>query len=119
MCCKAELVATFNRILGDWLAIEQENRKPNPNELRTYRKVNADFTKWTKAYGLRLSSGGIIVAGYLLELGAEGATLAELRTVADGIAYHYSLQRQYLDPAPIDAALALIEAQSSPNRPLH
>jgi hypothetical protein len=28
----------------------------------------------------------------------DGAVPAELRTVAFGIAYHYSLQRQYLDP---------------------
>jgi hypothetical protein len=87
--------------------------------LQVYRECYSDFAAWARSYRLRLSSGGIIVAGYLLELAAEGATLSELQTVADGIAYHYSLRRQYLDPAPIDAALALIEAQSSPNRTLH
>jgi hypothetical protein len=119
MCCEAELVATFNRILGDWLSVEQENRKPSPDVLQVYRECYSDFTEWARDYRLRLSSGGIIVAGYLLELAAEGTTLAQLHTVADGIAYHYSLKRQYLDHAPINAALALIEAQSSPSRTLH
>src|SRR5216117_1903115 len=89
MSCEAELVTTFNRILGDWLAVEQENRKPSPDALQVYRECYSDFAAWARGYRLRLSSGGIIVAGYLLELAAEGATLTKLHTVADGIAYHY------------------------------
>lgn len=55
----------------------------------------------------------------LLEQATTGATLDQLRIAASGIAHHYDLRRQYLDRAPINAALAMIEAQFAPGRVLN
>jgi hypothetical protein len=68
---------------------------------------------------VRPAAGGHIAAAYLLELNADGASFPELMQAAAAIDYYYRRARTYLDPLPIDAALALVRAQTAPDRILN
>jgi hypothetical protein len=62
---------------------------------------------------------GEAVAQYLLELMADGAALSEIRRVAVSISTSYKRRRCFLDALPVEAALAMCEAQLSPDRVLN
>ena len=76
------------------------------------------FADWVTFHGLRPPVSGLEVAGYLLELIAENVQLDRVRRAAEAIRSYYRVHRVYLDSEPIDAALALAEAQLSPERVL-
>jgi hypothetical protein len=48
---------------------------------------------------------GHVAAAYLLDLVLDGAPLDKVADAAAGIAYAHRMSKQYLDWAPIDAAL--------------
>jgi hypothetical protein len=48
-----------------------------------------------------------------LRYGTDGASFPELMQAAAAIDYYYRRARTYLDPLPIDAALALVRAQTA------
>lgn len=114
-----EITATVNRILADWIEVEHRKAWPEPAELEFYREAYRHFAEWAESYGLRLPATGHAVAAYLLELAADGVPVTDLARLADAIAFHYSLDRAYLDPEPINAAIALLAAQTSPSRTLN
>lgn len=59
------------------------------------------------------------VAIYLLEMMADGASLADIKRAANAIAACYAQRRTFLDLVPIRAALKIAEAQLSPGRILN
>jgi len=119
MTAEQEVEATVNRILADWITVEHAKTWPEPAELEFCREAYRDFAEWAESYGLRVPASANIVAGYLLELAADGVPVADLAHVADAIAFHYSLNRAYLAPEPISAALALVASQMAPDRVLN
>jgi hypothetical protein len=72
------------------------------------------FTDWCNFYGVRPPASALAVAGFLLEMVADGASLEDVKAAAAAIQYMYRSQRTYLDPGTIDAALALAQAQLGP-----
>ena len=74
---------------------------------------------WARFYGLRMPVSGEQVATYLLEMMADGASLAEIKRAANAIAACYAQRRRFLDLVPIRAALKIAAAQLSPGRILN
>jgi hypothetical protein len=105
-----------NAVLAPW--IEAEHARAWPKH-RVYAVEFCRFARWAHSCGLRLPTNGLIIAAYLLEMAADGATLHNLERSADAIAFRYAIDRTYLDPEPIKAALALVAAQTAPNRVLN
>ena len=107
MCC---------RYWRPWIAVESERTR---RHLKAFGEEFARFLSWAHYYGLNPSAGGHIVAAYLLEIAADGTSLAELNRAAEAISYFYHLRQQYLDHGPISAAFALVAAQTASNRTLN
>ena len=78
-----------------------------------------DFMDWAAFYGLRMPVSGEQVATYLLEMMADGASLADVKRAANAIAACYAQRRRFLDLVPIKAALKIAAAQLSPDRILN
>jgi hypothetical protein len=86
------------------------------------RRDRDDFDQlvdWARFYGLRMPVSGEEVATYLLEMMADGASLADVRRAANAIAACYAQRRRFLDLVPIKAALKIAAAQLSPGRVLN
>jgi hypothetical protein len=79
----------------------------------------SQFVDWLAFYGLRMPAEGDVVADYLLDMMANGASLSEINRAAASITDAYARRRCFLDILPIRAALAMCEAQLSPNRVLN
>jgi hypothetical protein len=66
----------------------------------------ADFEAWCDCQGLRaLPANAHIAAAYLIDLVHDGATLDKIADAAAAISYAHNRTREYLDWAPINAAL--------------
>jgi len=102
--------------LGPWIEAEREQDR---KQSESYREGICAFAEWCDYYGVSLAAGGHIVAGYLLELGADGAPLPVLIRVAAAVDFLYRRTRRFLEREPIDAALALMAAQMSVDRTLN
>jgi hypothetical protein len=86
------------------------------------RSETSDFSRfvdWARFYDIPMPAEGEAVAQYLLELMADGAALSEIRRVAVSISTSYKRRRCFLDALPVEAALAMCEAQLSPDRVLN
>jgi hypothetical protein len=79
----------------------------------------AQLVDWARFYGLHMPVNGEEVATYLLEMLADGATLADVKRAANAIAACYAERRRFLDLVPIKAALQIAAAQLSPDRILN
>src|SRR5262245_52450160 len=79
----------------------------------------SQFVDWVHFYGLEMPANGEAVAAYLLELMSDGVSLSEVKLAAQSITDAYARRRCFLDILPIRAALAMCEAQLSPNRVLN
>jgi hypothetical protein len=77
------------------------------------------FLDWVRFYELRMPVSGKEVATYLLEIMADGASLADIKRAASAIAACYVQRRCFLDLVPIRAALKIAAAQLSPDRILN
>ena len=77
------------------------------------------FVDWCRFYELKMPVDGEQVAEYLLEMLADGATLADVKRAANAIAACYAQRRRFLDLVPIRAALKIVAAQLSPDRILN
>ena len=99
-------------ILAAWKA---EVRMPSQRQRDEFR----DFMDWAAFYGLRMPVSGEQVATYLLEMIADGASLADIKRAANAIAACYAERRRFLDLVPIKAALQIAAAQLSPDRILN
>ena len=113
---KQELSHNVDAILREWLEAERAQVR---NQAAAHRETFARFCDWMKFYGMRWPVSGHIVAGYLLEIMADGAPLDEIKRAATAVAFHCAHQREYLDLVPVKAALALAAAQLDPNRVLN
>ena len=100
-------------ILAAWTAEVQ--RMPSERQRDEFR----DFMDWAAFYGLRMPVSGEQVATYLLEMLADGASLADVKRAANAIAACYAERRRFLDLVPIKAALKIAAAQLSPDRILN
>src|SRR5262245_9912436 len=118
MTAEQELSNLVDTILSDRLQAEYARSWPSPKLLSRYRQECARFTDWMDEFGVS-SVTGHIVAGYVLERASDGAPLSDLALTADAIAFWCGLNRAYLDPQPIKAALALVAAQIGPHRVLN
>jgi hypothetical protein len=116
MTTEQEITATVDRVLAPWIEAERSLTKRG---LGPYSGQFRHFLEWADYYRLSPWAGGHVVAGYLLELAADGAPLAVLMRALDGIDFFYRLCRQYLNPEPLDAVLALVASQMSPDRTLN
>jgi hypothetical protein len=107
--CERELTKSINRYLGGWIKAEIDKNARH----EAHREIVCDYLDWADFYGVRPTGGGHIVAGYLLELAANGVPHHEIKKTAAVIS------RAFLDLAPVAAALALARAQTDPNRVLN
>jgi hypothetical protein len=108
-----EIESSVKAVLAPWIEAEHARTWPK-HQLRFYAEEFGRFAGWAHSCGLTLPANGHIIAAYLLEMVADGATLRQLERSADAIAFHYATHRTYLDPQPISAALALVAAQTAP-----
>jgi hypothetical protein len=112
-----EIAETVDQVVGDWISTEMARSQ---REYRRYVNEIDRFKAWLHSYGLTLPVSGRVVAGYLLELAADGASLPELRRAANAIRFYHDVTlHAYLDSRPIRAVLTLAAAQTSPNRVLN
>jgi hypothetical protein len=102
-------------ILAAWSAVERATTMPNARQRDDFRA----FADWCDFYDVAMPASGEKVGEYLLELLADGSSLALITRAAESIACVYQSRRHFLDPAPVKAALAVAAAQLSPNRILH
>jgi hypothetical protein len=109
----SETSTQLNPILVPWIAAEKI--VPTPQQ----RNECDEFIRWCRFYDVPLPAHAGWVAEFILDRLTEGATLAELKRSARSISAVYTARRVFLDPAPIKAALAVAEAQTSPNRVLN
>src|SRR5262245_46459099 len=117
MTAAREIEQAVNQIAGSWITAEADQARSLG---KRYAADIEHFQDWVACYGLELPVSGQIVAGYLLELGADGAALSGLTRAASAIAFWYdAILHTYLDLRPARAVLALIEAQTRPDRPLN
>jgi hypothetical protein len=64
------------------------------------------FSRWADEQGLRpLPALGHVVAAYVLDLLFDDASLNDIADAVAGIKFAHEMGREYLDWAPIDAAL--------------
>src|SRR5262245_49659456 len=90
-----EIERAVDEIAGNWIMAEADQSR---SLLKHYENEIENFKNWACAYGLKLPVGGRVGAGYLLELGADGATLFDLIRAARGIALYYeTILGAYLD----------------------
>src|SRR5262245_44005580 len=99
-------------ILQGWIAVEARTAMPTARQRDDYRGL----IDWAAFNDLPMPVPGELVAEYLLELVADGESVARIKRVADSIAALYAQRRTFLDMIPIKAALALAAAQLDPNR---
>ena len=112
-----ELAEHHSSILRGCIALM--TKMPSPEQRARQRDDFRAFADWCDFYGLSMPVEGEDVAQYLLELMADGASLAQLERVAASVSAFYQQRRCFLDPVPIEAALVLAEAQLSPNRTIN
>ena len=110
------IVESTQSILAPWIRLEREHAR---QWIRSYSEVWHSFAVWCDDFGVDAFAGAMIVAAYLLELAADGASLDELDHAAGAIDFYYRKARICLDREPINAALAIIEAQTRPDRVLN
>jgi hypothetical protein len=79
---------------------------PSISEQRLLEAEFCQFEDWCDAQGLRsLPACGHVAAAYIVDLVLDGASIDKVADAAAGIAYAHRMAKQYLDWAPIDAAL--------------
>jgi hypothetical protein len=116
MTPEQQIASSVNAVLAPFLAIERE-RSRRQHSLHGARF--SEFAGWCKLYGVDPLAGADILAGFLLEAAANGAPVPELTEWATAVDWFYRLRGAYLDPEPINAALALVAEQMSPHRTLN
>src|SRR5262245_56228923 len=89
-------------VLEAWIEAMERNV---PTE--TQRRDFSRFLDWCRFYDLPTPANGDDVAAYLMEMLADGATLAALKRAAESIGVYYKHRRYFLDWIPVEAALAL------------
>jgi hypothetical protein len=105
----------LNEYLREWMRTttpSAKQRRRQPDDIRR-------LMGWAAFYGLQMPVSGDDVAAFLLELMADGASLQEIQEVATSIMDSYERHEVFLSTRPIKAALALAEAQLSPDRILN
>ena len=107
------LERSTREILAAWTA--KVHHMPSQRQRDEFR----DFMDWAAFYGLRMPVSGKQVGEYLLEMLADGASLADVRRAANAIAACYAERKRFLDLTPIQAALNIAAAQLSPDRTLN
>jgi hypothetical protein len=77
------------------------------------------FVDWCLFYQLAPPVTGTAVAGFLLEMVAQGEPIDDIRLTARVIKRYYRDHRVFLDELPIDRALEVASAQFDPTRVLN
>ena len=114
-----KMTATVRHVLTDWVAAERRRSTPSSGDIRFFGSTYQRFTDWLTKHRIAQPASGYAVAAFLLELADRGDSVQELARVADGIAFHYALDRLFLDVGPVNALLAFLAAEVSPSRTLH
>jgi hypothetical protein len=78
-----------------------------PIEVRAeYEIAFKNFAQWADAQGLQaLPASGHVAAAYLLDLVFAGKAFDEVKIVAEALFFAHELAQQYIDIAPMRAAL--------------
>jgi hypothetical protein len=86
--------------------IDPYRSMPRPDDRELFRKIFGRFADWAQRSGLSaLPASGHTVAFYLMEMRLIGAGPNDIAAAADAIRFTHEMARQYLDWAPIHAAL--------------
>jgi hypothetical protein len=86
--------------------VDPYRQMPPISEREEYQRAFARFADWAQRSGLcALPAAGHTVAFYLMEQSLNGASLDEIGTTAAAIKFTHEMARQYLDWAPVGAAL--------------
>jgi hypothetical protein len=79
---------------------------PSETERERFALEFKKFAQWADKQGLGfLPASGHVVAAFLLDIISAGAASEDVEHAAAGIVFAHELARQYLDLAPIRAAL--------------
>jgi hypothetical protein len=79
---------------------------PSADERELFLVEFNKFVRWADEQGLcPLPALGHVVAAYALDLLFDGASLDDIANAVAGIKFAHEMGREYLDWAPIDAAL--------------
>jgi hypothetical protein len=98
---KEEIIAEQ---IEDMLDVEHE--LPSESDRKLFAREFSKFAHWSDEQGLRsLPASGHVAAAYLLDLHFAGGSLNEIADAAAAIKSAHEASRQYLDWAPISAAL--------------
>jgi hypothetical protein len=78
-----------------------------PLEVRSqYEREFKKFAQWCDVQGLQpMPTNGHVVAAFLLDLVFDGKSPDEIMQAANAVAYAHELAQQYLDLAPMRAAI--------------
>src|SRR5262249_3146442 len=96
--------AAIMRHVEETLMIERE--MPSDEEAELLTQEYGRFAFFARSIGARpVPASGHVAAFWLLTLVHDGASLDEIATAAYAIKFAHDMQREYLDWAPIDAAL--------------
>jgi hypothetical protein len=86
--------------------LEVEYDLPSDSDRKLFAREFGKFAQWTDEQGLRsLPASGHVAAAYLLDLHFAGCSLNDIADAAAAINFAHGASRQYLDWAPINAAL--------------
>ena len=104
---------SVSEMLQTWMKAHEV--RPSAKQQNDFRQ----FLDWAAFYGLPMPVGGEEIAAYLLELTVDGASLNDIKRTARAIVNGYAKRRQFLDLAPIRAAIKIAQAQLDPRRTIN
>jgi hypothetical protein len=97
-------------------ALPMRYRLPCEADQRLFVALFGHFQRWCAEQGLRdLPASGFVVAAYLLDLHFAGTGDQAIGDAVAAIEYAHACAQQWLDWAPINAALAFICDQTKEN----
>ena len=83
------------------------------------RRAFRAFADWCTRYEVSTPCGSYVVCRYLVEMINDCRPLDEIAAAADAIKAVYAKRGAPLDHRPIDAVLAMAEAQLAPGRSIN
>jgi hypothetical protein len=87
---------------------------PSPGARELHQRSFSRFADWAQRSRLSaLPASGHTVAFYLMEMHLNDHALSEIAATADAIRFTHEMARQYLDWAPISAALDFVVADDN------
>ena len=100
--------------IEDMLDVEYD--LPSATDQKLFAALFDRFADWADSQGLKsLPASGHVVAAYILDLHFDGASAQSIADAVASIKLAHEMAREYLDWAPIHAALDFVTEELTPN----